>query len=60
MARTWVDTSTDEVSDEVIELVVGEVPVVSQIAGVVLAEQIRDNQAWAYSAPGVQARTGAG
>ena len=29
VARTWVETSIDEVSDEVIELVVGEVPVVS-------------------------------
>ena len=51
VARTWVDKSIDEVSDAVVELVIGKVPVVSQIAGDAIAEQVRDNVVWSYSAP---------
>ena len=51
VARTWVSDSIDEVIDEVVELVAGETPVVSQIAGGVLSEQIRNNVSWEYSTP---------
>ena len=32
-------------------LVTGNVPIVSQIAGDVLTDQVRDNVAWSYSTP---------
>ena len=51
VARTWVDNSIDDVSNAVVELVTGNNPIVSQIAGGVLAEQVRDNVEWSYSTP---------
>ena len=51
VARTWVDNSIDDVSNAVAELVTGNDPIVSQIAGGVLAEQVRDNVEWSYSTP---------
>ena len=51
VAKAWVSASIDEVADEVIELVVGEAPIVNQIAGAVLSDQIRDNLLWEYSPP---------
>ena len=51
VARTWVDNSIEDVSIAVAELVTGNVPIVSQIAGDVLAEQVHDNVVWSYSTP---------
>ena len=50
-ARTWVDNSIEDVSHAVAALVTGNVPIVSQIAGDVLTDQVRDNVAWSYSTP---------
>ena len=50
-ARAWVDQSIDEVSNTVVELVIGEVPVATQLAGQVLADKIRDNLTWTYYKP---------
>lgn len=50
VASAWVDGSIEEVSNAVVDLVVGESPVLNQIAGDVLADQIRDNVVWSYSA----------
>ena len=51
VAKTWVDNSIEDVSNAVAELVTGNVPIVSQIAGDVLADQVRDNVVWSYSTP---------
>ena len=51
VARTWVNNSIEDVSDTVVNLVIGEAPLLSQIAGEVLAEQVGDNVAWSYSTP---------
>ena len=51
VAKTWVDNSIENVSNAVVELVVGENPIVSQIAGDVLAGQVHDNVMWSYSTP---------
>ena len=51
VARTWVNTSIDDVSDTVVTLVIGEAPLLSQIAGEALAKQVHDNVAWSYSTP---------
>lgn len=51
VAAKWVDTSIDEASDAVAELVIGENPIVTQVAGGVLAGRIRENLSWDYSEP---------
>ncbi len=51
VARAWVDESIEEVSHAVIELVAVEASVVTQMVGEVLAEQVRSNLDWTYSAP---------
>ena len=50
VASAWVNSSIGEVSDKVVDLVVGESPVLDQIAGDILADQILDNVMWSYSA----------
>ena len=50
-AQQWVDTSIGQVSESVVELVAGENPALTGIAGGVLAEQVRDNLDWEYSTP---------
>ena len=54
VAREWLKTNVQELVDEVVDLVIGEVPVVSQLASGILSGQILeklDNIAWQYSAP---------
>ena len=50
-AREWVDSSTDAVADEVVKLVIGEVPIVSGLASSVISNQINDRIAWSYAEP---------
>ncbi len=40
-----------KVADELIDLAIGEVPVVSQLAGDVLEEQIRKSVTWTFETP---------
>ncbi len=51
VAKEWVNTSIDLVSDATVELVVGENPALTQLAGGVIADQIRENLSWTYSGP---------
>ena len=50
-AQQWVDTSIDQVSEVVVDLVAGENPALAGIAASVVADQVRDNVNWEYSAP---------
>ena len=50
-AQRWVDSSIDQVSDAVVELVAGEYPALAGIASAVVADQVRDNLEWEYSTP---------
>ena len=43
--------TVEDVSNAVAELVTGNVPILSQIAGDALAGQVRDNVVWSYSTP---------
>ena len=51
VAREWVNTSIGLVSEATVELIVGEKPALTQLAGGVIADQIRENLSWTYSAP---------
>lgn len=51
VARKWVDSSVDAVADEIVELMIGEVPVVGRLASNVIADQIHDQMTWIYSEP---------
>ena len=50
-AKDWVDRNIDRAADEIVALLIGEAPIVSQIASDVLAGQIRRNVNWTYSTP---------
>ena len=50
-ARGWVDSSVDAIADEIVELMIGEVPVVGSLASNVVAGQIHDQMTWSYSEP---------
>ena len=49
VAMTWVDESIEDVSDAVVQLMLGDIPGLSQIAGDALTEQIHENVEWSYS-----------
>ena len=49
VAMTWVDESIEDVSDAVVQLLVGDIPGLGQIAGDALTEQVRENVEWSYS-----------
>ena len=51
VAAKWTDTSINDASDAVAELIIGEKPIVTQLAGRVLAGRIRENLSWEYSEP---------
>lgn len=51
VAREWVNASIGLVAGVTAEMVVGEKPVMTQLAGGVIANQIRDNLSWTYSDP---------
>jgi len=51
VAREWVDTSIGLVSEATLELIVGEKPALTQLAGGFIADQVRQNLSWTYSAP---------
>jgi len=51
VAREWVNASIGLVSQATVELIVGEKPALTQLAGGVIADQIRQNLSWTYSAP---------
>ena len=50
-AREWVAQSVQDTSNVIAELVGGDVPAASRLAGGLLAGQIRDNVTWTYSTP---------
>ena len=41
----------DAVSDVIVELIIGEVPIASSLASSVIADQIDDRLEWSYSEP---------
>ena len=51
VAKEWTATSFDQVSEELIGLIVGEAPVVGRLAAGILSDQINDNIQWSYSTP---------
>ena len=51
VAKEWVNTNTTLVSETTVEIIVGERPALTQLAGGVIADQIRENISWTYSAP---------
>ena len=51
VARNWVDSNTDAAAEEIVKLVLGEVPIVSALAGNVIADEINRRIAWSYSEP---------
>lgn len=51
VATDWVTDSVRIVSDEFVKLVLGEVPVLGQLAAGVLADRIQDTATWQYSIP---------
>ena len=50
-AHQWVDSSTDSVVDEVVKLVIGEIPIVGRLARNVIANEINIKITWSYSEP---------
>ena len=48
VAENWTDDSIENVSDSVVQLVVGEYPIVSRLAGDILATQIKERVSWTY------------
>ena len=46
---TWVDESIEDVSDAVVQLMLGDIHGLGQIAGDALTEQIHENVEWSYS-----------
>ena len=51
VAREWSGSSIDEASEVVMGLLVGNIPVVTQIGGAALADRIRQEVRWSYSTP---------
>ena len=51
LARNWVDSNTDAAADEIVKLIIGEIPVVSALAGNVIAGEINKQIQWSYSEP---------
>ena len=51
VAREWSGASIDEASELVMGLLVGNLPVVTQIGGGALADRIRREVSWTYSVP---------
>ena len=51
VAKTWTDTSMSGVSGTVAELIIGEEPMVAQLAGGALAGLVRETLTWDYSEP---------
>ena len=47
----WVIENTNAVADEVVRAIIGDVPVISGLAGDALAHQVRDNVTWDYADP---------
>lgn len=50
-AEEWVDSSIELVSAAAVELVIADRPALTQLAGGMIADQIRDNLFWTYSVP---------
>lgn len=51
VARNWVDSNTDAAAEEIVKLVIGEVPIVSALAGNVIAGEINRRITWSYAEP---------
>ena len=51
VAREWSSSSIDEASEVVMGLLVGNIPIVTQIGGGALADRIRQEVRWSYSTP---------
>ena len=51
VARQWVNDSTDLVAEEIVEFVIGEIPLVSGLASELLEDQIHKQLTWQFSEP---------
>ena len=51
VAREWVESSVELVSDFAAELIIADRPDLTQLAGAVIADQVRDRLSWTYSVP---------
>ncbi len=51
VATDWVTDNVDPVSEEFARLVIGDYPILTQVAGDVLADRIQDSVTWAYGEP---------
>lgn len=51
VATEWVTDNVDPVSEEFARLVIGDYPILAQVAGDVLADRIQDSVTWAYDEP---------
>lgn len=51
VATDWVTDTVDSVSEEFARLVIGDYPILAQVAGDVLADRIQDSVTWAYNEP---------
>ena len=51
VAREWVSSSIDDVSELAMGYLVGNIPVVTRMGGDWLSDKIRENVTWTYSAP---------
>ena len=51
VAREWVNSSIDNISELTMGYLVGNIPVITQAGGDWLADNIRENVTWTYSEP---------
>ena len=52
VAEKWTDVSIDNVSDSVVQVLVGEFPIISRLAGGILATQVKERVSWNYRGVG--------
>ena len=48
VAEKWTDDSIESVADSVVQVLVGEFPIVSRLAGDILADQVKERVSWSY------------
>jgi len=48
VAKEWTDDSIENVSESVVQLVVGEFSIVGRLAADVLADQVKERISWSY------------
>ena len=52
VAQEWTDDSIENVSDDVVQLLLGQFPSIGGIAGDILADQVKEMVDWDYQAIG--------